>query len=82
MSLKKKKSQGKAVKVTVNSKRKTLKTFVWTFVVQEFGLWPRANRFTSFLPRLLRLWKYVHVFLAEKAKGMRGLSQIILAAKN
>ncbi len=29
VSLKKKKSQGKAVEVTVNSKEKTLKIFVW-----------------------------------------------------
>jgi hypothetical protein len=29
MSLKKKKSQGKAVEMTVNRRRKTLKIFVW-----------------------------------------------------
>ncbi len=36
--MKKSKSQGKAVKVTVNSKEKNSKDFCLDFV-QEFGLW-------------------------------------------
>jgi hypothetical protein len=39
VSLKKKKSQGKAVEVTVNKKEKTLKTFSWMSKNSASRLW-------------------------------------------